>query len=80
MSHLLSRFARLDTADKVMFGYIQGMQRALPGVGVEKAIAMFAKDMGIEGINTSVQKVRYQRMLKDFYEDRKTASHGQDQA
>lgn len=76
MSHLLSRFARLDTADKVMFGYVQGMQRALPGVGVEKALAMFAKDMGLDQFNTAVQKVRYQRMLKDFYQDRKT--HGQE--
>lgn len=73
-SSLLTSFQRRDTIDKLMFGFVQGAQRMLPGVGVEKALAIFAKEYGLdeETFSVSVQRARYQRMLKDFYEDRKT--------
>ena len=77
-SSILTAFQRRDTVDKLMFGFVQGAQRMLPGVGVEKALAIFAKEYGLEDadFNIQSQKVRYQRMLRDFYEDRKTKSHG----
>jgi hypothetical protein len=68
----LTAFQRLDTSDKVMFGYVQGIKRALPSVPVEKALAMFAKDYGVSGFKLNVQRKRYQRILKDFFEDQRT--------
>lgn len=70
----LTKFLRLDTSDKIMFGFVQGMQRALPGVGVEKALLLFAKWYGIDGpgFNLNSQRIRYNRMLRDFYQDKKT--------
>lgn len=78
-SSLLTAFQRRDTVDKLMFGFVQGAQRMLPGVGVEKALAIFAKEYHLDDttFNLQSQKVRYQRMLKEFYEDRKTKSHGE---
>ena len=78
-SSLLTAFQRRDTIDKMMFGFVQGIQRVLPGVGVEKALAIFAKEYGLndQHFNIQSQKSRYQRMLKEFWEDRKTrAPHG----
>lgn len=73
----LTAFQRLDTSDKVMFGYVQGMKRALPSVPVDKALAMFANDYGVTGFKVSVQRKRYQRILKDFFEDRKTKAESE---
>jgi hypothetical protein len=79
-SSLLTAFQRRDTIDKLMFGFVQGAQRMLPGVGVEKALSIFAKEYHLDEttFNLQSQKVRYQRMLKEFYEDRKTKTHGQE--
>ena len=81
-SSLLSAFQRRDTADKLMFGWVQAFQRALPGVSVEKALAIFATHFGIPEahFNVASQKTRYQRMLREFWDDRKTKPNGKDQA
>lgn len=81
-SSLLTAFQRRDTVDKLMFGWVQGMQRALPGVGVEKALALFAKEYHLSeaDFNVESQRIRYQRMVKEFWDDRKTKNHGKDQA
>ena len=74
-SSLLSAFARRDTVDKVMFGWVRGMTRALPGVSTARALEMFAKEMGIEdGFNVESQKTRFERMLKEFYQDQKSTA------
>lgn len=73
-SGLLSAFARRDTIDKVMFGWVRCMTRTLPGVSVLAALAAFAKEyeLGEEEFNVEVQQSRYSRMLREFYEDHKT--------
>ena len=72
-SSLLTAFARRDTVDKVMFGWVRAFSKALPGVSTVRALEMFAKEMGIEeGFNVESQKTRYERMLKEFYEDQKS--------
>lgn len=73
-SGLLTAFARRDTIDKVMFGWVRGVTRVLPGVGVKQAITIFAKEYGLgpAEFNVDSYEKRYARMLKDFYEDQKT--------
>ncbi len=85
---MLSAIARRDYIDKVMFGYVRGMQacvrRVLPGVieedvpkavSIETAIECFAKDFGIppEQWNVKSQSIRYQAMVKEFYADQRSA-------
>lgn len=81
-STLLAAFQRRDTVDKLMFGWVQAFQRALPGVSVEKALSIFASHYGLSeaDFNIPSQKTRYQRMVREFWEERKTKSHGKDQA
>ena len=75
---LLTRFVRRDTADKLMFGFVQGVQAALPSVGVEKALELYRQAMRIQvpDWNGHSQKVRYQRMLTEYFNDQRERPHG----
>lgn len=74
---LLTRFVRRDTADKLMFGFVQGVQAALPSVGVEKALELYRQAMRIQAPdwNGHSQKVRYQRMLTEYFHDQRERPH-----
>ncbi len=73
-SGVLTAFARRDTIDKLMFGWVRCMTTTLPGVSKEKALAMFAKEFSLadEEFNIPSQAARYTRMMREFYEDQKT--------
>lgn len=73
-SNLLTAFARRDTLDKVMFGWVRGITRAFPNVSVAEALRAFAKEYGLapEDFNLASQEQRYQRMQREFYEDQRT--------
>jgi hypothetical protein len=87
-SPILSEFLRRDAFDLIMFGYVMGMRsgvpKVLPGVSaarapkvitLEDALVTFARDMGLapEQFNIKSQITRYNRMVKDFYKDQRTA-------
>lgn len=67
----LSAFVRRDGLDKIMFGYVQAYTE-FPGISVEKALAMFAKRYSLAEFNVASQKTRYQRMVKEFWTDKKS--------
>lgn len=73
-SGLLTSFARRDSIDKVLFGWVRGITRTLPGVSVEKALALFAKEFDLkpDEFNILSQEKRYQRMVKEFWADKRT--------
>jgi hypothetical protein len=73
-SSLLTAFARRDAIDKVMFGWVRCMTRTLPGVSVERALEEFRKEYAIpkEQFNAASQATRYQRMVREFWDDQKT--------
>lgn len=55
-----------------MFGFVRGVQWALPSVSVEKALEAFAALTGMAGLNVDSERQRYHRILKDFYADQRT--------
>lgn len=80
----LSAWLRRDAQDKMMFGYVYGMQRgvrtALPGVteakvishtSIEAAIEAFAKEFGVV-LNVKAQAVRFARMRAEFLAEQRT--------
>lgn len=73
-SSILGRFARRDTVDKTLFGFVRGMRRAMPNVTLEKAVTIFAHEFGIAGEDWNIpsQIQRYKRMEKEFYDDQRT--------
>lgn len=75
-STALSSFARRDTVDKLMFGFVQGVLAGVPNTTIEKALSIFAIKFSLppEEFNVVSQRVRYGRMLKEFYEDQSTSS------
>ena len=74
-SRLLTAFARRDTVDKLLFGWVECMLTTLPGVSIQQALAAFAKKYEIApaDFNIESQATRYQRMVKDFYRDQEEA-------
>jgi hypothetical protein len=62
-----------------MFGFVQGVQAALPSVGVEKALELYRKAMNVDAQkwNNSSQRIRYQRMLSEYFKDQR--GNGKDQ-
>lgn len=79
---VLTRFVRRDTTDKLMFGFVQGVQAALPSVGVEKALELFRSAMQIPAPDWNVksQRIRYQRILTEYFEDKRTKRpHGEEE-
>jgi len=79
-SSILGRFARRDTVDKTMFGFVRGMRRAMPNVTLENAVRIFASEFGIAGDQWNIpsQVMRYKRMEKDFYDDQRTKPDGKE--
>lgn len=86
-SGTLSAFARRDTFEKVMFGFVHGVRRgykrALTGVSeerieeyisVEMALRDFATIFGLapHEFNVSSHETVYRRMVKEFHEDQRT--------
>lgn len=73
----LTRFVRRHTTDVLMFGFVQGVQAALPSVGVDKALELYRKAMRVpqEEWNGPSQRVKYQRMLGEYFEDQRE-DHG----
>lgn len=87
---LLPAFVRRDAFDHIMFGYVWGVRtgviKALPGVtpegarkaiSVEVALECFRVEFRLdpEHFNIRSQRIRYQRMLKEYWSDRKTIVH-----
>lgn len=87
---LLPAFVRRDAFDHIMFGYVWGVRtgviKALPGVtpeGAEKAISVevalecFRVEFRLEPeqFNVASQRTRYYRMLREYWQDRKTKTH-----
>lgn len=68
----LSAFCRHTVWDLVMFGYVQGMMKALPGVPIEKALAIFAHQYQVKDFNTGSRRKTFTRMLKQLYADQRT--------
>lgn len=44
----IKRFYRWQTFDHICFGYVAGMQRALPSIGNQEAVRMFLDDFGLD--------------------------------
>jgi stringent starvation protein B len=68
----LSKFCRRRSWDLVMFGFVQGIRRGLPGVPVETALAVFAREYGIANMNMDNQGKVYRRMQSDLRDDQRT--------
>ncbi len=45
---VIPRLYKRSAEDKLMYGYVLGMQRALPSVNTMKCITMFLKDFELE--------------------------------
>lgn len=71
----LSAFIRRDTFDHIMFGYVQAYTE-FPGISVEKALAQFQKRHKLKEFNIPSQKTRYQRMVREFWDDQRTKVPG----
>lgn len=73
-SNLLTAFVRRDALDKAMFGWVRGITRTLPGVSVRTALGTFAKEFGLKEAQFPIESQlrRYDRMLREFYDDQKT--------
>ncbi len=73
-SPLLSAFARRDSIDKLMFGFVQGVLAGVPNTTVQKAVAMFAVKFSLppDQFNIETQRVRYDRMVSEFYQEQRT--------
>ena len=87
---MLPAFVRRDAFDHIMFGYVWGIRagvvKALPGVtaegakkalSVEVALECFRVEFRIppEQFNVASQRIRYYRMLREYWHDRKTKTH-----
>ena len=62
-----------DSLDKLMFGYVLGMQRALPGNKLNRCVEMFMDEFNLHEDNYPLDHglQTYYRMLKSFQEYRK---------
>lgn len=62
----IGRLAKRETAEKVMYGFIKGALKALPGISVEVAIGLFIDDfkLNIDKFNPDSAKVVFHRMNK----------------
>jgi len=44
----IDRFYRFQTFDHIMFGYVQGLRKALPGIKIAQAIRLFLDSFQID--------------------------------
>ena len=66
----IERFYRWQTFDHIMFGYVQGLRKALPGMKISEAILLFLESFGIEEDNYcfDAAKQTYYRILNSIVE------------
>ena len=67
-------FLHRSNFDLVMFGYVQGMHRALPGLSLERIMEQFIAEYRLHHLKAKSQLRRYHRMNLEYYGDQKTAS------
>lgn len=70
----LPSILRRDMLDRWIYGWVRCSRRLLPGVPLEKTLAVFAQEFGIppEQFNIDSQRIRYHKMDKEFREDQRT--------
>lgn len=66
----IERFYRFQTFDHIMFGYVQGLRKALPGMSISEAIGIFLETFEIEEDNYCLEAARqtYYRILSSIIE------------
>jgi hypothetical protein len=66
----IPRFYRWQTFDHIMFGYVQGLRKALPGMKISEAILLFLESFDIEEDNYcfDAAKQAYYRILNSIVE------------
>lgn len=74
---MMTSFLRRDAQDKLMFGWVRATKKLLPAVSLERSLAMFAHEFGIREFNAASQRIRYQRMEKEFFEEQRQKGHEQ---
>lgn len=67
------KLLRWDSLDKFMFGYVMGMQRALPGNQLNKCMEMYMDDFLLNEDNYPLDHglMMWYRMLKSYRTYRK---------
>lgn len=70
----LKKFYKRNTADTLMFGYVNALLFNFPTVTVEKAILNFMKHHNLNDdiINTDTVRTTYYRMQKEYIETQKS--------
>lgn len=68
----LSDFCRHTVWDLVMFGFVQGIRRGLPGVSIDKALEIFAHEYRIKEFSLDAKRATYSRMTKQLHADQRT--------
>jgi hypothetical protein len=67
-------FMHRSNFDLVMFGYVQGMRRALPGLTLERIMDQFLAEYRLTDLKAKSQLRRYHRMAIEYYGNQKTAT------
>lgn len=66
----IDKFYKFQTFDHLMFGYVQGLRKALPSMKVSQAIKLFLEAFAIEEDNYCFETARgqYYRILNSIVE------------
>lgn len=64
--HSIPGIYRQQTIDNLMYGYVMGMQRALPGTTIKSAIEWFSRDFDLSEEDYSIDcaLVSYYKIFK----------------
>lgn len=70
----IPRIYRFQALDHIMFGYIQGLRKALPSMTVIQAIQEFQKSFGIEDEDYCIETMKavYYRIINALIDSQKT--------
>lgn len=60
--------------DHIMFGYVNGIKKAMPSVGIAECIQYFMEDNGLEEEDFPLETActTYWRMMKEYYESQRS--------
>lgn len=62
-----------EAVDHCLFSYVLGMQRAMPSVGIAKAVELFIEEFGLDEDTYPLEhaKITWYRMVEDYRNFRK---------
>lgn len=68
------RLYQRQSLDLIMFGYVNGIRKAMPSVTIKECIVYFAEDNGFSEDDFPLETacITFSRMQKEYYESQQT--------